>query len=262
MAELLTTDAIVLSRKDWAETSQIVTLMTPQLGRIGAISRGARRSKGGTGPALEPITESEIVLASSAESLAHVRSAEVREYFSSLKASFVRIALAQALCELASRVTAEREENPSAYAHLSHALRGLDTSNDRTAVNWLWWGTLQLIADIGYGIQIKECAACGASAERFRWFSPAEGGPICANCTGENLRTWLPETRVALADIMNAETEHIPSLSIPKQVNRDIRALIEDYLRYHVPNFTHLKSLDILTPHLAQKPRTARNDCM
>ncbi len=247
MSNPVTTTALVLSRLPWSETSQIVTIITPDLGRIGAIARGAKRSTSGVGPALEPVTESQIVLTpSQSGTLARIQSAEVQDYFAATKKSLTRITLSLALCELASRAVAEGEENRQVYDHLRTTLGGIDASADRDAINWLWWGVLRIISDLGYGIQVTECTRCGTHTKPHRWFAPAEGGPVCGSCTGENLRTWNAGTQETLDWLLSIDTDDLPSRRIPKHVNRDIRNVLEDYLRYHIPYFERLKSLDVL----------------
>ena len=249
MPQLLTTPAVVLSRRPWSDTSQIVSVITPEHGIKGAVARGAKRAKSGIGPALEPITHSEIVLSVPASGgMAHVRSADVIEFYSGLKSSLVRVALASALCEFVSRVLPEDEANALAYEHLQTALACIDGADDRDAVNYLWWGVLRIVQDVGYALQVDSCTNCGSSDAKLRWFSPADGGPICENCTGENLRAWMSDTREALAWLIAETPEGLASRRIPKRVNHDIRALVEDYLRYHVPNFDHLRALDLLVP--------------
>jgi DNA repair protein RecO (recombination protein O) len=247
--DLATTTGIILNRRPWSESSEIVTILTPDLGRIGAMARGSKRQKSGVGPALEPITESQIVVSlSTTGGLSHIRSAEVQEYFARAKSSLVRVALASAVCELAARALPEDEPNPAAYTHVRLSLSRIDVSEDRDAVNWLWWGILAIVGDIGYGFDAASCIHCGNVDTPHRWFSPAEGGPICGNCTGENLRAWMPDTQEALSWILTAPEADIASRRLSKRVNNDIRELLEDYLRYHVPHFDHFRSLDLLTP--------------
>jgi DNA repair protein RecO (recombination protein O) len=244
---LTTTNAITLGRRPWSESSQIVTLVTPGLGRLGAVARGSRKMTSDIGPAFEPITESEVVLSQSANNdLAQVRSADVIEYFSALKKSFVRVTLATALCELTSRALPEAEANEVAYEHLRMALSGIDGASDRDAVNWLWWFCLALASDVGYAPQFDSCVNCGTEERPHRWFSAADGGPLCDKCQGQHLRGWLPETQEALRRLLNAGRDQIETERIGKAVNREVRSLIEGYYRYHVPGFSALKSLDML----------------
>jgi len=250
---LVTTHALVLSRRPWSESSQVVTLLTPDLGKLRAVARGVRRLKSEVGPALEPITESEVVLSQSPRSdLAQIRSAEVEEFYSGLKRSLVRVALAGALCELADRAMPEEEANLPLYEHVRTALRGIERSDDRPAVNWLWWAALQLAADLGYAMQFGACVRCGSTELPHPEFSAAEGGPVCANCRAADrratdCRAWFPETQRTLLRLAEVSAEELVSHRIPKQINREIRALLEEFFRFHIPGFDRLKSLDILT---------------
>src|SRR5665811_728720 len=60
---LYVTDAIVLSRFDFGEADRILTLLTPDLGKIKAIAKGIRRPTSRIGGALEPLAELRIQLA-------------------------------------------------------------------------------------------------------------------------------------------------------------------------------------------------------
>ena len=223
-------------------------MVTPEQGRIGAVARGARTFASGLGPGLEPITESEVVLSISPRSdLAHVKTADPVECYGGLKRSFVRVTLATALCELAGRALPEGEANPSAYGHVRDGLTGMERSDDRDAINWLWWSALALAGDLGYAVQADACVNCGSTDRPHRWFSAADGGPLCANCEGAHLRRWQPETQDVLRWLLHTAADRIGERRIEKAVNREMRAVLEDYYRYHIPNFTHLKSLDLLT---------------
>ena len=46
-------DAIVLRRLDYGETDRIVTLLTREYGKLGAIAKGARKGKSKVGAALD-----------------------------------------------------------------------------------------------------------------------------------------------------------------------------------------------------------------
>ncbi len=260
MPTLITTDAIVLNRRLWSESSQIVTLVAHDLGKLSVVARGARKITSELGPALEPITESQVVFSrSSRGNLAHVRSADIIEYFPGVKRSLVKVALASALCELVDRAMPEDEPNEPLYEHVRTALLGMERAEDRLAVNWLWRAGYELAADLGYGMQFDRCVRCGSDEAPHPRFSLNEGGPVCRNCTAEFTRLWLPETQLALlrlrtALIEEAHRDELFTRRITKPVNRDLRDLFEAYFRYHIPNFERLKSLDILTSLLPPAP--------
>jgi len=253
MPTLITTDAIVLNRRLWSESSQIVTLVAHDVGKLSVVARGARKITSELGPALEPITESQVVFSrSSRGNLAHVRSADIIEYFPGVKRSLVKVALASALCELVDRAMPEDEPNEPLYGHVRTALLGMERAEDRLAVNWLWRAGYELAADLGYGMQFDRCVQCGSLEAPHPYFSLAHGGPVCAACTAEGMQRWLPETQIALlrvriAPLEKAASDELFTRRISKRINRDIRSLFDAYFRYHIPNFERLKWLDILT---------------
>ena len=57
------TDAIVLSRFDLGEADRVLTLMTPEYGKLKAIAKGVRRQKSRLGGSLEPFAELRVQLA-------------------------------------------------------------------------------------------------------------------------------------------------------------------------------------------------------
>jgi len=247
MPTFLTTNALVLSRHPWSETSQIVTLLTPSLGKVGVVARGARKMTSEFGPALEPITEAQVVLSLSSRSdLANVRSADVEEHFPNIRRSLVKISLASALCELAERAVAEGEPNEPLYGHLRQGFAGMDQAQERLAVNWLWRAAIDVAADLGYGMQFDRCVRCRARNRPHPGFSSAEGGPVCPDCRAEGDQTWLAETQETLGRLAAELPDGVAGRRIRKRVNWDIRKLFEQYFRYHIPNFDRFRSLEML----------------
>ena len=248
MPRILTTTGIVLNRMDWRESSRLVTFLSPEMGKLRAVARGVRKPSSGIGPALEPAVESQIVLSISERSdLAQIRDADVVEYFGGLRGSFVRLALASAVCELVDSALPEADEAHEAYAHVREALLGIEAADDAHAVTWLWRAVLLLAGDFGYAIRFGQCAACGSTEEDQPAFSLADGAPVCRNCVADACRRWTPEARQTLEWLSGVPDTELNEYRIAKAINREIRQVFESYFRYHVPDFHRLRSLDILS---------------
>src|SRR5437667_4274351 len=56
-------DAVVLRRLDYGEADRILTLLTREYGKLGAIAKGARRAKARTGSSLDLFGRSRMMLA-------------------------------------------------------------------------------------------------------------------------------------------------------------------------------------------------------
>ena len=59
---VLTTDALVLRRADYADYDRMVTLLTPEHGRLDAVARGCRRPRSPLVNAVEPFISGEFQL--------------------------------------------------------------------------------------------------------------------------------------------------------------------------------------------------------
>ena len=60
---MLVTDAIVLSHFDLGEADRVLTLITPEMGKLKAIAKGIRRPTSRVGGSLEPFAELRVQLA-------------------------------------------------------------------------------------------------------------------------------------------------------------------------------------------------------
>ena len=77
---MLITDALVLRRADYADYDRMVTLLTPEHGRLDAVARGCRRPKSPLTNAAEPFISGEFQLYRRGERYA-VEQCQVREGF-------------------------------------------------------------------------------------------------------------------------------------------------------------------------------------
>lgn len=119
------TEAIILRLTDYGEADRIVSLLTPQLGRISGIARGARKSRKRFGGALEGFAHLRLQLNLGA-GLAGIASADIISIFSGIRTELSRIGHAAYACELTERLTPEGEENPRLFRLLLRYLEWLD----------------------------------------------------------------------------------------------------------------------------------------
>ena len=76
------TDAIILNRKDYRETSYLVSMFTPDFGKIHAQVKGAKRKVDKYGSSFSPITYNKVVFYENLKSDLHIVSqADLVEHF-------------------------------------------------------------------------------------------------------------------------------------------------------------------------------------
>jgi|SRR5579859_1247267 len=120
-----TTDAFVLKRIDYGEADRILTLFTPQRGKLKAIAKGARRTTSRIAGHVELFTRTQLQLATGRD-LEIVTQGECKERFPSLREGLWHATIAYYLAELVDKFTEEHSEHANLYHLLLESLRRLD----------------------------------------------------------------------------------------------------------------------------------------
>lgn len=194
----ITTHAIVLRRADYRENDRMLTLFSPTLGRIDALSRGCRRQKSPLMSASEVFCAGEYVLYAAGERMTVV-SCQVEDTFYPIRSDFERLAHGMYALELCAAAVQPDQENERLFMLLLRSLAHLaysDTAPKRVTAVFL----MGLTSLIGFRPQVGRCARCGApvapvvpagQAEDtpIAAFSPEHGGVVCGPCSaGEMCR--------------------------------------------------------------------------
>ena len=163
---LYVTDAIVLSRFDYGEADRILTLLTPELGKIKAIAKGIRRPTSRIGGALEPLAELRLQLARGRtfDVVTQVRDAATPGCACATASRST--ATAWYCAELADRSLEERHAAEPLYLLLRRAYELLDAAMAPGRV--ARWFEMRLCDELGVRPEVDRCVECGRLARRRR----------------------------------------------------------------------------------------------
>jgi DNA repair protein RecO (recombination protein O) len=177
----LSTEAIVLRSIRYGEADRILHLYTPRYGRIGAIAKGARRSRSRFGARLEPFFRVRLVLHEGRGDLFTVSSVDTIAVHAALRDHAATLDAAARAADAVSRMFETSEPHPEVFTLLANELGLLcaDPSNARPA-NGLAF-RLKLLLAAGFVPQLASCATCG-EPDHLQGFSAAAGGVVCASC--------------------------------------------------------------------------------
>ncbi len=177
----LKTEAIVLRSMRYGEADRILHLYTPQHGRLGAIAKGARRSRSRFGARLEPFFQVRAVLHDGRGDLLTVTSVDtvathgrVREHAGTLDA-------AARACDAVGRLFETTEPHPEVFTLLANELALLNSDGLQARPANALAFRMKLLLAAGIVPHLGACAACGES-EHLRGFSAAAGGVVCNSC--------------------------------------------------------------------------------
>lgn len=186
------TRAVILRRSDFGEADRLLTLLTPQYGKIRAIAKGARRPTARSAGHVELYTVAEMVIAEG-RNLNVVTQIDLIEPFLALHDELNRIAYANLFAELVDRFSVDSEENPRAYDLLVAGLGWLCESEVdlRLAARYF---ELRLLGVMGYAPSLFDCAVSGETLQPEDQFYSAEDGGVVspAYASGHSYMISLP----------------------------------------------------------------------
>lgn len=257
--------AIILKRSDFGEADRLLTLYTPDLGKLRAIAKGARKPSSRKSGHVELFSHSILLLAKGAH-LDIVTQAETIDPFVRLRSDLERLGHAYYLAELVDRFSEEGTENRPLFDLLLHTLHWLcDVGNDPVLV--ARFSELQLLQHVGYRPQLYHCVNCGSELEPVEnYFSAEAGGIIDPNCMrtarnelaghGRDARAISVNALKVLRFMQTREFETVRTLRLSTEVLGEVESLMSQYIAHHLER--NLKSVDFL--HQLKQPFAALTD--
>jgi DNA repair protein RecO (recombination protein O) len=175
-----TTEAIVLKRHNLGEADRIVTLYTPDEGKLRAVAKGVRRPASRLSGHVELFSLSLVQLARGRE-LDVLTQAETRAAYRNVREDLGRTSQAYYALELVDRFTPDRLEHRAVFHLLRELLETLDGPAPSPLA--LHYFALHGLAALGYRPQLAQCVLCRAEiAPGPNYFSQPLGGVACVAC--------------------------------------------------------------------------------
>jgi DNA repair protein RecO (recombination protein O) len=177
---LYRTPAIVLKRYAFEEADRILTLFTPEHGKLRVIAKGVRKITSRKSGHVELFTYANLLIARG-RNLDIVTQAETINPFRELREDLSRITYAYYVGELVDRFTQDADENRPLFDLLLSTLDALGTTDDLRRVTRFF--ELRLLDTVGYRPQLFRCVQCGRDVEAVdNFFGLEAGGVVCPDC--------------------------------------------------------------------------------
>jgi DNA repair protein RecO (recombination protein O) len=246
-------EAIVLKRTDFGEADRLLTLYTPDQGKIRAIAKGARKPSSRKSGHVELFTHTSLLIAKGRQ-LDIITQADTLDAFVGLQKNLERLGHAYYLAELVDRFVEEANESRPLFNLLLDALNWLgdDAAEPLLLARYF---ELHLLQHVGYRPQLFHCVNCGREIEPIEnYFSAEAGGIIDPNCM-QTEREKLPgHGSDSLAISLNAlkvlrflqtrEWVTARVLRLNDSVHEEVEMLMQRYIAHHLER--NLKSVEFL----------------
>ncbi|MBA3643226.1 MAG: DNA repair protein RecO [Chloroflexia bacterium] len=226
------TEAIVLNRLDYREADRIITVYTPERGKIRLIAKGVRRPLSRLGPHLEYFTRCHLMLAAGRE-LDTVTGAETLDAHLGLRADLDAFGHASHMVEVLNRLTEDREEHHAVFDLLGSSLRLLADGLDAFVVTRHYeWALLTLL---GFRPQLYHCLHCqNELVAEPNAFSSRLGGMLCPRCrtADSGSREISINAQKFLRGLDRQGLAFVARLPLNDALRADIEGVMAAYLRH------------------------------
>ncbi len=244
MSEIVTTEAIVLSKLKYGDTSKIVTLYTKDFGKLSAIVKGGRDSKSKIGAVVDPMNHIQIVLyKKDTREIQIISSADLIDHFRLVKEDLNKLQYSQAVIELIKKLSVEHEANLRLFKGIVRILTLFNTSNEQPVITFGRF-FIFFLAELGYEIQLDKCSVCGrANLEGMELSYNLDLGILCGSCRQNHLESITIGSELFTYMLCLKTNKRIESLD--DGIAEKAVVFMERYLKFHIPDFKGIESIQL-----------------
>jgi DNA repair protein RecO (recombination protein O) len=243
MSEIIKTEAVVLSKMNYGDSSSIASLFTEHLGKISVIVKGARSPKSKYGRFVDPLNYLSVVLyKKESREIQLLSGADIIEHFPAIKNDISKSAYAFAVAELVKNLLADHEVSRKIFKAIIKILSRLNSGEEKPEITFGRF-FMFFLKEIGYGVQIDNCAVCGRRDFTDIVYYNYDKGLVCGECKKAVVDIY--DINVELLHYLNClktneSADKFDNLTIQKAIN-----FMEMHLKYHIPDFKGISALKI-----------------
>jgi DNA repair protein RecO (recombination protein O) len=244
MSEIIKTEAIVLSKLNYGDSSSIVSLFTKEYGKFSAIIKGGRNPKSKVGVVADPLNYIQLVVyKKDNREIQIVSSADLISYYPKIKEDLEKLKYSQAVLELLKKLTVEHEVNVRLFKGVIRIFSLFDSSNEQPIILFGRF-FIFFITELGYEIQLDKCSVCGRTNLNGEDLSyNYEMGIFCSDCRKDKLESYFLNSELFhyLICLKNSKKIEKPDVTIAEKAV----VFMERFLTYHIPDFKGIQAIQL-----------------
>ena len=234
---------MVLSTMPIGEYDRRVVILTKEQGKISAFARGARRPNSPLVGAVNPLAFGEFTMYEGRTSYT-IQSASITNYFAELREDVVGAYYGFYFLEVADYYAKEYTDEREMLKLLYQSMRALINPHiPNRLVRRIF--ELKALTVNGQAPQVFQCVICG-DQERPAVFSPAKGGLVCSECSGDVIDGMLFDnsTLYSMQYIESTPVVKLYTFTVAENVLAELEKVMDRLMEVYVDR--RFKSLEIL----------------
>ena len=230
---LIKTKGIVIGVANSADNDKVLTVLTPDLGKISVFCKGAKKSKSALLNATEYLAFSELIIYKSANDNYSINLAEVIEVFYNLRIDIEKLNYATTISKIIYDVTQENEPASQILQLFLNTLFVLsETEKNMDLILSIF--EIRLLAIIGFLPNVARCVSCNTpmieEMNEF-YFSIKDDGVKCGVCQrlDKGVIRLSKTAFSALIYVLSCDSKKLYSFEIPDDAINELKLLTKIY---------------------------------
>lgn len=226
---VIKTKGIIIAQSNMGDNDKMVTILTPDLGKIGCAAKGARRPKSNLMAGTQFLCFADFIIYKGVSSY-NINSCEPIEIFYNIRLDIDKLNYASEIAKIVRDVT---DENENSYNILQLVLNTLymisESDKDLDFIMSIF--KLRLLSLIGFRPIIENCTNCNEKND-LRFFSFKDNGLKCESCSKQDKGAieLSDSTIKAIKFIIWAEPKKIFSFEMSDESKAQLKLLTKLYL--------------------------------
>lgn len=228
--KIVKTKGIVLAETNFSEADKMLTVLTPDLGKISCVAKGARRLQNKLMPTSQVFAFSDMVLYRGKSDTYYINSAELIESFYPLRIDYNKLEAAMECLKFVKKNVEENQFSVSILKLLLNTIYLLSVGEkDSDFVNAVY--ELKATCLLGYTPRVLACVECGDKDTI--GFSMKKNGMVCKNCgiIDKSLIKLNVGTISAIKYIVNSDLKKLFSFVIDKELVKELQLFNKIYMQ-------------------------------
>lgn len=228
--KIVKTKGIVLAETNFSEADKMLTVLTPDLGKISCVAKGARRLQNKLMPTSQVFAFSDMILYRGKSDSYYINSAELIEPFYSLRIDYDKLECAMSCVKFIKKNVQENQSSVLLLKLLLNTIYLLSVGDKNSDfVKEVY--ELKATCLLGYMPRVSACVECGSKDTI--GFSMKKNGMVCKNCgiIDKSLIELKPGTVAAINYIVSSDLKKLFSFNITDDIIKELQLFNKIYLQ-------------------------------
>jgi DNA repair protein RecO (recombination protein O) len=226
------TEGLVLRTLDYGEGNKILTVLTKEMGKIGIMAQGARKTKSRFSALSQPFIHAHFLFHAGA-GLATLNQGEIITSFPVIRLDLYKTAYASYLLELTDRLVEERKRSMLLYDLLLASLKHIEQGKDQEVITRIF--EVKVLTLFGYKPILNACSNCRKGVSPW-FFSASEGGLLCSGCRTRDPYAFLLLEGVAriLHLFQTIDIDQLGEINLKAATKEQLKKAMEAFMEEHL----------------------------